>query len=153
MPEATPVYYLTWDEFHRDSRTLARQLVGGNWKGIICIARGGLIPGGILARELNLRVVDTLCIASYDHDQQGQINVLKSVAGDGDGYILVDDLVDTGKTAEIARELLPKARFVTVYAKPKAMALADIFIREFSQDTWIHFPWDIQHSYSKPLVS
>lgn len=153
MSEAPSAYYLTWDEFHRDSRTLARQLMGDNWKGIICIARGGLIPGGILARELNLRVVDTLCIASYDHDQQGDINILKNIAGDGEGYILVDDLVDTGKTAEIARKLLPKARFVTLYAKPQAMALADIFVREFPQDTWLHFPWDIQHSYSEPLVN
>jgi xanthine phosphoribosyltransferase len=153
MPDTTqPVYYLTWDELHRDTRNLARKLTATPWKGIISIARGGLVPGAILARELNLRVVDTLCIASYDHDQQGTINILKSVDGDGDGYLLVDDLVDTGGTARIAKELLPKACFVTIYAKPQAMALAEHYVREFAQDTWIHFPWDSEPNYSEPLV-
>jgi xanthine phosphoribosyltransferase len=140
--------------FHasRKGTHLARKLTKQSWKGIISIARGGLVPGAILARELNLRVVDTLCIASYDHDQQGKINILKTVEGDGDGYLLVDDLVDTGGTARIAKELLPKACFVTIYAKPQAMNLAEHFVREFSQDTWIHFPWDIEPTYSQPLV-
>ncbi|MGJ8686409.1 MAG: xanthine phosphoribosyltransferase [Spongiibacteraceae bacterium] len=148
-----PVYYLSWDELHRDTKQLARQLAQQSWKGIISIARGGMVPGAILARELNLRVVDTLCIASYDHDQQGEASILKPVEGDGDGYLLVDDLVDTGGTATLAQQLLPKAHFVCVYAKPKAKHLSAHFIREFSQDTWIHFPWDSEPSYSEPLVS
>jgi xanthine phosphoribosyltransferase len=154
MSDGTPpVYYLSWDELHRDTRELARKLTTQRWKGIISIARGGLVPGAILARELNLRVVDTLCIASYDHDQQGKMSILKTVEGDGDGYLLVDDLVDTGGTAKIAKELLPKACFVTIYAKPQAKALTEHFVREFSQDTWIHFPWDIEPTYSQPLVT
>ena len=153
----TPVYYLSWDELHRDTRQLARQLLceqkpGGQWKGIISIARGGLIPGAILARELDLRVVDTLCIASYDHDQQGDITILKSIDGDGDGYLLIDDLVDTGKTAEIAKQLLPKACFACVYAKPRGLPLTKHYVREFNQDTWLHFPWDSEFSYSTPLA-
>jgi xanthine phosphoribosyltransferase len=153
----TPVYYLSWDELHRDTRLLARQLLnqqqpGEQWKGIISIARGGLIPGAILARELDLRVVDTLCIASYDHDQQGEVNILKTIEGDGDGYLLIDDLVDTGKTAEIAKQLLPQARFACVYAKPQGLALTEHYVREFSQDTWLHFPWDIEFSYSTPIA-
>ncbi|WP_373087063.1 xanthine phosphoribosyltransferase [Zhongshania sp.] len=153
MPDSNiPVYYLSWDELHRDTLNLARKLTDRPWKGIVSIARGGLVPGAILARELNLRVVDTLCIASYDHDQQGKINILKTVEGDGDGYLLVDDLVDTGGTAKIAKELLPKACFVTIYAKPQAKELTQHYIREFSQATWIHFPWDSQPSYSEPLV-
>ncbi len=151
--QSSPVYYLSWDELHRDTRTLARRLLDQPWRGIISIARGGLVPGAILARELNLRVVDTLCIASYDHDQQGGLNILKSVEGDGEGYIMVDDLVDTGTTAKVARDLLPKATFVTVYAKPAARELAQHFVREFDQNTWIHFPWDIDFSYSEPLAA
>ena len=130
MPDSNiPVYYLSWDELHRDTLNLARKLTDRPWKGIVSIARGGLVPGAILARELNLRVVDTLCIASY-----------------------VDDLVDTGGTAKIAKELLPKACFVTIYAKPQAKALTEHYVREFTQETWIHFPWDSQPSYSEPLV-
>ena len=152
MTDTAPVYYLSWEELHRDTRNLARKLVDTPWKGVISIARGGLVPGAILARELNLRVVDTLCIASYDHDRQGELNVLKAVQGDGDGYLLVDDLVDTGVTARAAMQLLPKATFVAIYAKPAAIELTTHHVREFAQETWIHFPWDITHVYSEPLI-
>lgn len=150
-------YCLTWEEFHRDTRQLARQLLQVSdgelpWRGIIGIARGGLVPATILARELNIRLVDSLCIASYDHTQQGEISVLKSVPGDGSGFLLVDDLVDTGETARLARELLPAATFVAVYAKPAGRETAAYFVREFSQNTWLHFPWDSGLSFSPPLA-
>ena len=161
MSNSAPIYYLTWEELHRDSRALAAALIahGGNWQGIIGIARGGLIPAAIIGRELNIRLIDSLCIASYDHDRQGDatiltdINSLKGIEGDGTGWLIIDDLVDTGNTAKLVRELLPKATLATVYAKPKGKALADIFVREFEQDVWIHFPWDITHTYSEPLVT
>ena len=146
-------YFISWDELHRDTRALARRLLDRRWRGIISIARGGLVPGAILARELDLRMVDTLCIASYDHDRQGEVNILKSVDGDGDDFLLVDDLVDTGNTARYVRELLPAACFVTVYAKPRGRDLTDLFVREFPQDVWLHFPWDSAPAYAPSLAS
>ena len=65
----------------------------------------------------------------------------------------MDDLVDTGKTAKVVREMLPKAHFATVYAKPAGRPLVDTFITEVSQDTWIRFPWDMEHRFSEPLAS
>jgi xanthine phosphoribosyltransferase len=145
-------YYLSWEELHRDTRNLAQRLLDKRWRGIIGIARGGLVPAAILGRELNLRLIDTLCIASYDHTTQNNMQLIKNVSGDGEGFLLVDDLVDTGGTARLARELLPNATFVAVYAKPQGMTLADYWQREFPQDTWIHFPWDIDYQYAKPLI-
>ncbi|MFA7553442.1 MAG: xanthine phosphoribosyltransferase [Spongiibacteraceae bacterium] len=158
----TQDYFLSWEDLHRDTRNLAQQLIDLHqgaipWQGIIAIARGGLIPAAILARELNLRVIDTLCIASYDHNQQGEPDVLKSIEGTGTGYLLVDDLVDTGITAKIAKQLLPEAFFVTLYAKPAGTPMTELFIKQFPQDTWLHFPWDLTHdngnyNYSIPLA-
>ena len=148
-------YCLTWDELHRDTRALAQRLLasGAQWLGLIAIARGGLVPATILARELDLRWVDTLCIASYAHDKQNAPQILKAVAGDGSGFLLVDDLVDTGVTARVARKLLPRAALATVYAKPAGKDSADFWQREFPQDTWIHFPWDIEYCYAPPLAN
>jgi xanthine phosphoribosyltransferase len=149
-----PPYCLHWDELHRDTRSLAHRLIESKqqWRGIIAIARGGLVPAAILARELDLRLVDTLCISSYAHDRQCKPEILKTVEGDGEGFLLVDDLVDSGVTARIARELLPRATLVAVYAKPQGKDAADLWQREFSQDTWIHFPWDIEYRYVDPIV-
>ena len=92
----------------------------------------------------------------HDHQNQREAMVLKGVegsgAGEGEGWLIIDDLVDTGKTAIVVRKMLPKAHFATVYAKPAGRPLVDTFITEVSQDTWIHFPWDIELQFSQPIA-
>ena len=144
---------VSWDQIHRDSRALAWRLAEqGPWRGVIGITRGGLVPSAIVARELDLRLIDTVCVSSYDHQDQGDIQVINPAFGDGEGMLLVDDLVDTGRTAKLVRELLPKAHFATVYAKPAGRPMVDTFITEVSQDTWIFFPWDTELQFVQPIV-
>ena len=78
-------------------------------------------------------------------------DVAKLGGGTGKGLLIVDDLVDTGTTGRLVRQLLPDAHFATVYAKPKGKPLVDTFITEVSQDTWIHFPWDTALSFQPPI--
>jgi len=149
-PKTFPV---SWEELHRNAKALAWRLASnGPWKGIVAITRGGLVPAAVVARELELRLIDTLCIASYDDRQQGEMTVLKRVEGNGEGWLIIDDLVDTGKTAKAVREMLPRAHFATIYAKPAGRPLVDSFITEVSQDTWILFPWDIEPQFIQPIV-
>jgi len=143
---------VSWDELHRTARALAYRLDAlGPFKGIVAITRGGLVPAAIVARELELRLVDTVCISTYNHKDMGEAHILKGVEGDGEGWLIIDDLVDTGKTARIVREMLPKAHFATVYAKPAGRPLVDTFVTEVSQDTWILFPWDVELAYAQPI--
>jgi len=149
----TKTFPISWEQLHRDARALSWRLVEqGPWQGIIAITRGGLVPAAIIARELDIRLVDTVCIASYAGRDQGPIQVLKSVAGNGDGWLLVDDLVDTGKTAKLVREMVPKAHFATIYSKPAGRPLVDTFMTEVSQDTWILFPWDSEIQFAQPIA-
>jgi adenine/guanine phosphoribosyltransferase-like PRPP-binding protein len=146
-------YPISWEQLHRDARALSWRLNDmGPWQGIIAITRGGLVPAAIIARELDIRLVDTVCIASYAGRDRGDIKVLKSTAGNGEGLLLVDDLVDTGKTAQVVREMIPKAHFATVYAKPAGRPLVDTFMTEVSQDTWILFPWDSEIQFVQPIA-
>ncbi|MCX7353487.1 MAG: xanthine phosphoribosyltransferase [Alphaproteobacteria bacterium] len=151
----TKNYPVSWDQFHRDSKALAwRLLERGPWKGIVAITRGGLVPAAIVARELDVRLIETVSIASYDHQTQSTVKILSTAtdAGDGAGWLIVDDLVDTGATAKAVRALLPKAHMAAVYAKPAGKPLVDTFITEVSQDTWIHFPWDTEPQFVRPIV-
>lgn len=157
-PKLFPV---SWDQFHRDARALAWRLAAaGPFHAIVCITRGGLVPAAIVARELDVRLIETVCVASYhDYKNQGELRVLKDVTatikdangGKGEGVLVVDDLTDTGKTAKIVRDMLPEAHFATVYAKPAGRPLVDTFVTEVSQDTWIYFPWDMGLAYQAPL--
>jgi xanthine phosphoribosyltransferase len=158
---AEKAFPVSWDQFHRDSRALAWRLTdAGPFEAIVCITRGGLVAAAIVARELDLRLIETVCVVSYqDYKHQGELQVLKGVAdsvarigaGQGDRVLIVDDLVDTGKTAQIVRALLPKAHFAAVYAKPMGRPMVDTFITEVSQDTWIYFPWDTGLAFQPPI--
>ena len=151
---------VSWDQFHRDARALAWRLAdAGPFTAMVCITRGGLVPAAIVARELGIRLIETVCVASYDHTRQGELRILKTVAPEiavlngnrGKGVLIVDDLVDTGKTARIVRDLLPGAHFAAVYAKPLGRPMVDTFITEVSQDTWIYFPWDTGLAFVPPI--
>jgi adenine/guanine phosphoribosyltransferase-like PRPP-binding protein len=154
-------FTVSWEELHRDSRALVWRLLelpeskNQSWKGLMAVTRGGLVPAAIIARELEIRMIDTVCIASYEDREQGGLRVIKSaqVDGDGEGWLIIDDLVDTGKTAEAIKELYPKAHLATVYAKPMGQPLVDTFITGVSQDTWIMFPWDMAQASSEPLIT
>jgi xanthine phosphoribosyltransferase len=151
---------VSWDQFHRDARALAWRLApAGPFNAIVAITRGGLVPAAIVARELEVRVIETVSIASYhDYKTQGGLKVLKAIApevsslNEGAKILIVDDLVDTGATAKLVREMLPRAHFATVYAKPWGRPLVDTFITEVSQDTWIYFPWDMGLSFQPPIA-
>ena len=152
-------FHVSWDQIHRDSRALAWRLDGhgpddGAWKAVVAITRGGMAPAMIVARELDIRMVDTISVRSYHHQAQGEAEVLNrpddEMMGDGTGILIVDDLVDSGKTIELVRELYPQAHFATVYAKPEGEPQVDTFITGVSQDTWIFFPWDMALQYVEP---
>ncbi|MCS6930868.1 MAG: xanthine phosphoribosyltransferase [Acetobacteraceae bacterium] len=148
-------YTVTWDQLHRDCKALAWRLIErGPYTGIVAITRGGLIPAAIIARELDCRVIESVSIVTYDEERMGEPRVTKppAAAGDGEGWLILDDLVDTGTTARLIRSMLPKAHFATVYAKPAGRPTVDTFITEVSQDTWILFPWDTEPQFVAPIA-
>jgi xanthine phosphoribosyltransferase len=164
LPEsrAEKAFPVSWDQFHRDARALSWRLAGqGNWQAIVCVTRGGLVPAAIIARELGIRLIETVCVASYhDYRDQGGLKVLKPVGkdiidlagGKGSAVLVIDDLVDTGKTARLVKEMVPKCHYATMYAKPAGRPLVDTFITEVSQDTWIYFPWDMGWQFQPPIA-
>ena len=152
---------VSWDQFHRDARALVWRLAGvGPFQAIVCVTRGGLVPAAIVARELGVRLIETVCISSYEEsDRQEGLEVLKDIAASltkgshrhGKGVLVIDDLTDTGRTAQVVRKMVPQAHFATVYAKPQGRPTVDTFVTEVSQDTWIYFPWDLDLAYVAPL--
>jgi xanthine phosphoribosyltransferase len=140
------IHSCSWHEMHREATDLAVRLrTRGPFRGIVAIARGGLVPAAIIARVFGIRMIETLCIASYDGQAKGPLAVLKTApqqAGDGAGWLLVDDIADSGDTAEAARRMLPRAHYATLYVKPAGRPFVDTFVREVERDVWIDFPWD-----------
>jgi len=150
--------HLSWDQFHADTRALAHRLAErGGFSAIAAVTRGGLFPAGVIARELGIRLIETICVVSYHEETtRGEIAVLKTLSDDilsrpAAEVLIIDDLVDTGATAKVVRSQLPGAYFATIYAKPLGSPLVDTFVREVPQETWIYFPWDTGLSFQEPI--
>lgn len=136
---------LTWEEINLHAKSLALKLMDkGPWTGVVAITTGGMVPACIIARHLKIKHIETLCISSYDDQSQRKTSVIKAAAGagDGTGWLVIDDLSDTGNTFRTARELMPKAHYASLYAKPAGESAVDTYIMSVSTDTWIHFPWE-----------
>jgi xanthine phosphoribosyltransferase len=148
---------VTWAEVHRDAKLLVRRLLPlKTWTGIVAISRGGLVPAAIVAREMDIRVLDTICISTYEDQARGEPKIIKAPerasVESGKGWLLIDDLVDTGLTMRAARALLPHAHVATVYAKTDGIPFVDTYVHEVPQDVWIHFPWDTDVIVTTPLA-
>lgn len=155
----------TWPEYHDDVRDLSRLHSGTSWPAILAIPRGALTPASLVARELNVRIIENLCLSSYDHKTQGrEVRVLKKIGagfleslnlGPGRKLLVIDDLADTGATFEVVRRELGEyaqfAHFAAVYAKPKGKSALHTYVREVPQNIWIRQPWDMAYKYSKPM--
>ena len=158
LPEkAFPV---SWDQFHRDARALAWRLAGvnGQWRAIVCITRGGLVPAAIISRELGVRLIETVCVASYhDYTSQGELAVLKEIApalleNDGEGILIIDDLTDTGKTGGDRARHDAEGAFRHRLCQAERPA-AGRHIRHRSVAGHLDlFPWDMGFTYQKPIA-
>jgi len=146
MASAAKIHVTSWHEMHREATDLANEVAShGPWQGLIAVSRGGLVPAAIVARVLDIHLIETVCIASFDGKERGQLEVIKpspAVAGKGLGWLLVDDVADSGATAAEARQMLPEAHYASLYVKPAGRPFVDTFLREVDQDVWIDFPWD-----------
>ena len=76
-------FHVSWDQLHRDARALAWRLDGkgpdnGNWRAVVAITRGGMAPAMIIARELDIRIVDTISVKSYNYQSQSEPKIIKT---------------------------------------------------------------------------
>ena len=138
--------FIDWKTFQKDTIALAEKVKGlGPWDGIIAVARGGLIPAAILGNVLGIKRIDTICISSYSDEtkkQEANAKILKEIENRPGKWLIVDDLVDTGSTAKIIKQHMPKAFIACVYAKPQGKPTVDIYEKDIPQETWIVFPWE-----------
>lgn len=136
--------FLTWDDVESHTKALSELLKSkGSWNKLVCITRGGLMPAALLSRYLDIKYVDTICLSSYDAtDKQGQLEVIKYLRSNDSDILVIDDLVDTGKSFIKAKEFLPNAHLACIYAKPNGKSFIDTYKTDIPQTTWIVFPWE-----------
>lgn len=136
--------HFTWEYIENLSKRLCGLLDGREFTRVAAVARGGLVPACIVATQLGIRLVDTICIAAYKGTNRMDegLALLKRIDGDGEGLLVVDDLTDTGSTAKAVKAFLPRAYFACLCAKPQGTPYVDAFVTPVGQEEWIVFPWE-----------
>ncbi len=138
-------YPVSWEDIHITAKALAVKLKDkAPYKGIVAVARGGLIPASQVAYELDIRLIETVSVTSYDHKEQSETKISShpQLAGDGEDWLVIDELSDSGNTFRAIRKILPKATYACLYAKPQGAEVVDIYVTDVPQDSWIYLPWD-----------
>jgi xanthine phosphoribosyltransferase len=140
---------IAWDRFKADVSLLATKIrhLGRPFDQIVAITRGGLVPAALLSHEFKVRNIDTVCVGSYlDGEQLAAETIFKGpgqIVERGARTLVVDDLVDSGKTAGFVKETMyPEGIVAVVYGKPFGLHSADLHAVEVPQDVWVIFPWE-----------
>jgi len=147
--------YVSWDEIQSLCTELSATLLNRGLRRdrMLAITRGGLFPAGLIARELDIRQIDTIGVIAYDDQTVGEPRLVKAAAPEFlENCLIVDDLVDTGATLDFIRGRTRNCTFATVFAKPQGAPKVDLYAREVPQDTWIRFPWDTRRQFAEPLI-
>lgn len=130
---------VTWEQVHRDALRLANKLKEiQKFDAILAVCRGGLVPAALIARELNIHVIDTVCFDT----NQNQEHIIKISSLPDKNLLVIDDIVNTGNTAKTVHKLFPAAHYASLYIKEDYKTLIDSYITAVDQNTWFIFPWE-----------
>ena len=128
----------------------------GKPSGIISIERGGMILGSMLAESLNC---ESYSISASHYNEIGALTKDVNVNGiesldlkPKELYVVVDELVDTGKTLDtimhVLKQRFPDSKFLTctMIAKPHSIIKPDITAEEAENTTWVVFDYEKNES-------
>ena len=152
--------HVSWDDYHHAIERLAEQIHASGFKfdQIICLARGGLRVGDVLSRIFDAPLA-VLATQSYfsntgkTGDERGELTIGQHMAKVnerlGEHILLVDDLVDSGKTmldvVEHLRQRYPGIRDVrtaVIWKKDCSVFTPDYWADELPDNPWIHQPFE-----------
>lgn len=148
------LYYIPYDAFLADVRTVAANVAGGDWQPdfVIGIGRGGLVPAVFISHQLNLPML------SVDHSSKVPgfadelLGKVAQKSAGGERLLFVDDINDSGGTIGYIRTLLAETgcdsgnlRFAVVMDNIRSRARVDYRAQTIDRDSdkrWFVFPWE-----------
>ncbi|MFM7447744.1 MAG: phosphoribosyltransferase [Leptolyngbyaceae cyanobacterium] len=148
--------YVSWPDYHDRIEQLAVQVYQSGWQfnQIVCLAKGGLRPGDLLARifDVPLAILATASYGGLNNRVQGSITIAqdltKTTANLGSHVLLIDDLVDSGITLKEALVWLDRKygfyieeiRTAVLWYKACSVIAPDYYVDYLPDNPWIHQP-------------
>jgi len=153
---------ISWNEAEAACRSLAKKLRKNRYDAVVCIASGGLVPGKLFSELLGIPL-GIIVAKRYTFSNRARPTTYMDVAVKWCGrkvnakkILLVDDLVDEGKTMQ---QIVGQLQANRSASKPLQIDIAVLFFKEKNVSVnlkpnrlfyykkavdWIAFPWEIQ---------
>lgn len=153
----SPMKYLlpSWEELYSLTRRVALAIHDSGFRPeiLVAIARGGLVPGRILADYLNILDVVSFRVEHYRGTVAGpggaRVRYPLTVDLHGRNVLLVDDVSDSGETFDVALEHLEQRgasaalRTAVICHKRTCPFVPDYWGQEVVDWRWITYPWAV----------
>lgn len=131
-------HYIEWHDIDYKCQEILKDMAYRNTTvdAVVGVARGGMIPATILSYWLKVPL-KMLQISSFENDERKSIKDSTDVETENfikdHRVLIVDDIYDTGQTADYINDMYPNALFVTLFDKR---------IEDPNNEFWYVFPWD-----------
>jgi hypoxanthine phosphoribosyltransferase len=159
-----PDLYVSWPEYHQKIEHLAVKIHQSSWEfnQIVCLAKGGLRVGDILARiyDQPLAILATSSYGGSGNQERGSIifsrDLTMTTANLGSRVLLVDDLVDSGITLQQTLTWLnhrydsyiDEIKTAVLWYKACSVIAPDFYVDYLVESPWIHQPFETYEKMS-----
>jgi len=141
---------ITYEDLQKKCVMLAEKITHSGFQPdmIVSITRGGLLSAYFLADRLGVKSIETINISSYEDSKSGNIQDLTKFKKDFTGFktLIVDDLVDSGKTMHFILSNYAfnpmDTKIATIFVKPHASIKPDFFVEEILDEQRVIFPYE-----------
>ena len=132
---------MNWDEFDKEIRELGRR-IDYQPDAVIGIARGGVVPAVLLSKFLKVKDMYVLKVLREGTERRIMAEIVPDVAGMH--ILLVEDMLETGKSMVVAKEYLEKkgaeVKTACLYTMPMSEIKPDFSLKEITEV--VPFPWE-----------
>ena len=133
--------YVGWKEIYKICLLMALQIGERNYKKIVGISRGGLIPGVIISHALDIPF-EPLQWQTRDGDLKDTLSIALKSTEDPNDILFVDDICDSGLTIKQIRKVFPESQWAVLYSKKGEMGIDFTGERLYNNTQWLVFPWE-----------
>ncbi|MEB3829064.1 phosphoribosyltransferase [Phormidium sp. CCY1219] len=150
--------YIGWSEYHQKIERLAAQIYHSGWEfnQIVCIAKGGLRVGDLMARiyDRPLAIVSASSYGGPSGQERGALKIAPTLTATrdrlGTQVLLVDDLVDSGISLREMQKWLwdrygdeiEEIRTAVIWYKANSIVKPDYYVDYLPDNPWIHQPFE-----------
>jgi len=154
VDEGTGRERLSWSEFGKASRELARQVADDGFAPdlVLSVARGGLLVGAALGYALDVKNTWTMNVEFYTGiEERLDVPMIlppvpELVDLDTARMLIADDVADTGETLALVKGFcegkVAEVRCAVLYEKPPSIVKCEYVWRR--TELWIDFPWSAE---------